>query len=124
MAKAGGHGSFGAKLQSYVKCRAEEYGCPLRECIGSGNKFSSDSDLTNRQLQIECKGKTSRGGIAMPSKKDWMKLKKETEKTGRISVLVTSGTQDMSTKRNAVLATLELDALLYLIQLEGAEYEF
>ena len=114
MGRVPGHSKLGAKLQSHVKKLFECCDIPLRECAGSGNQHRSDSDLTNRTLQIECKARTLPDGINMPNKADWKKLKGEASGANRMPLLITSGREDI--ERGDVLVTLKLHTLLYLMR--------
>jgi len=113
MARAGGSGDFGSKLQDWVEAISDRSGVPLNQTAGSGNVFVSDSDLGNRLMQIECKGKTSKDGVSMPAKADWKKLIKEADGASRMPMLITSGNKMMM--RDA-LVTLHYRDLLYLMQ--------
>jgi len=113
VAKAHGSYEFGMRLQQYVKRRFEEAGIPLRECAGSGNQHRSDSDLTNRILQIECKARHQPDGIHMPKKADWKKLKGEASGANRVPLRITSAR--FNPLEGDVLITLRLNDLLHTI---------
>lgn len=120
MAKAGGRNNHGDILQKYIIERAEDYGIAIRETAGSGNCFSSDSDIQNGLLQIEAKQKTSKDGISMPSKSDWKKLVSESSNTGRFPILCSCGSNKPNNS-NTIVA-LKLDHLLLLMQGEHNEF--
>ena len=122
MGKAGRSGDPGQKLQSYIKELMERFGIPLRECAGSGNKFASDSDLSNRYMQVEAKCNQTADGLAMPRKADWKKLCGEAKHTSRFPMLVSSGQVPGVGKDENVLIVMKLQHLLSLLGIPKDDY--
>lgn len=122
MGKAGRSSDPGQKLQSFVVKLMEQYDIPLRECSGSGNQFASDSDMTNRLMQVEAKCNQSPDGLSMPRKADWKKLCGEAKYTGRFPMLVSSGEVPGVGKDGNVIVAMKLQHLLSLLGIPKDDY--